>query len=314
MSLSSLFAGVAAMPLPAAAVYFSRNDVPVFPCVPGGKSPLVEHGFKDASALWPKVRQWWTQWPNANIGIPTGAVSGLEVVDIDVKGVHPRGFDSFIRSSEAGLLTGWDFQIATPSGGLHVYFPSHVHRPQRSWQAAQPQVDFRGEGGYIIAPPSRILADGLLTPYRLLDISLSPTGPVDANRLRNFLAPRPVLKPWPKHRPMESVRERAERLATWVGDRIDGERNQGLFWASCRLAEAGASPADTISVLGPAAEQIGLTPREIETTIRSAYRAVTTSPAPSQSSSRSTVTPVNSKPQTESSTPAEFSLQRRTLA
>lgn len=313
MSWSSLFTKAAAMPLPAAAVFFARNGVPVFPCVPGGKSPLVEHGFKDASGLWPQVRQWWTHWPYANIGIPTGAVSGLEVVDIDVKGAHPRGYDSFTRSLEAGLFAGWDLQIATPSGGLHMYFPSHTHRPQRSWQAARAQVDFRGDGGYIIAPPSRVLVNGVPAHYRLLDVSLSPTGPVDATRLRDFLDPRPVLKLWPKHRPMESVRERAERLATWVGERIDGERNQGLFWASCRLAEAGASPADTVSALGPAAEQIGLAPREIETTIRSAYRAVTAIPAPSEAPSQSAETLVNSMPQMESSTPSDFSIQRRTL-
>lgn len=302
------------MPLPAAAVFFARNGVPVFPCVPGEKRPLVEHGFKDASGLWPQVHQWWTHWPNANIGVPTGAVSGLEVVDIDVKGAHPRGYDSFTRSKEAGLLTGWDLQISTPSGGLHVYFPSHAHRPQRSWQAARPQVDFRGDGGYIIAPPSRVLVDGVPTPYRLLDISLSPTGPVDAARLRDFLDPRPVLKPWPKHRPVESVRERAERLATWVGERIDGERNRGLFWASCRLAEAGASAAATLSALGPAAEQIGLAPREIETTIHSAYRVVNAGPAPSQAFSRSTATPVNSTLPMQSSTPAESMMHRRSLA
>lgn len=302
------------MPLPAAAVFFARNGVPVFPCVPGGKSPLVEHGFKDASGLWPQVHQWWAHWPDANIGIPTGAASGLEVVDIDVKGAHPRGYDSFTRSFEAGLFAGWDLQIATPSGGFHIYFPSRTHRPQRSWQAARPQVDFRGDGGYIIAPPSRVLVNGVPASYRLLDVSLSSTGPVDATRLRDFLDPRPVLKPWPKRQPMESVKERAERLATWVGERIDGERNLGLFWASCRLAEAGASPADTVSALGPAAEQIGLAPREIETTIRSAYRVVTASLAPSQASDRSTETPVKSMPQTELSTPTDSSIHGRTLA
>ena len=70
----------------------------------------------------------------------------------------------------------------------------------------------------------------------------------------------------------------AGRLAGWVAALREGERNRGLFWAACRLAEAGASPASALDVLGPAAEHIGLPPREVFVTIRSAYRATGTAP------------------------------------
>ncbi|MBR7503474.1 primase C-terminal domain-containing protein, partial [Mycobacterium tuberculosis] len=75
--------------------------------------------------------------------------------------------------------------------------------------------------------------------------------------------------------------EDAKRLADWVGMRAEGERNRGLFWASCRLAEAGLSLPEMVDALAPAGERVGLPPREVVTTIRSAYRATHVQPAPS---------------------------------
>ena len=72
----------------------------------------------------------------------------------------------------------------------------------------------------------------------------------------------------------------AGRLAGWVAARGEGERNRGLFWASCRLAEAGLSAAEAHTALGAAAEHAGLPAPEIAATIRSAYRAVTVKPLP----------------------------------
>ena len=71
-----------------AAMMLATRDIPVFPCTPGGKQPLTTHGFHDASSDLPTVRNWWQRWPDANIGMPTGVASGVDVVDIDV---HPGG-------------------------------------------------------------------------------------------------------------------------------------------------------------------------------------------------------------------------------
>ena len=73
----------------------------------------------------------------------------------------------------------------------------------------------------------------------------------------------------------------SERLAAWVAGRGEGERNRGLFWAACRLAENGVSPADALDALSAAAQSAGLGDREITTTVRSAYRATHVQPAPS---------------------------------
>lgn len=263
---------VGGMPPRDAALRFAVAGVPVFPCVPGAKRPLVRHGFHDATADTAQVASWWLRWPTANIGIPTGRASGVDVVDVDV---HPTGtgFPAFRAAHHDGYAVGWTALVRTPSGGLHAYFPAHPTRVQPSWQAARAYIDFRGDGGYIIAPPSTMLRpDGVRAPYRLIVSSGQASTPIDATRLRKYLDPRPaVTAPHPVSNDFRRANPKV--LAGWVADRAEGERNRGLFWAACRLVEAGVSPADTMEALGPAAAQAGLPAREIESTIRSAYRA-----------------------------------------
>ena len=69
-----------------------------------------------------------------------------------------------------------------------------------------------------------------------------------------------------------------ERLAAWVAARSEGERNRGLFWAACRLAEAGAPAAEILAALGPSASRAGLADAEIASTLRSAVRTVERAP------------------------------------
>lgn len=102
MGAIDVFAQVAGMPLPDAAGRLAAEGLPVFPCVPGGKRPLVEHGFHEATADADQVAAWWQRWPAANIGIPTGAASGVEVVDVDVH-TAGTGFPAFRAAHREGL-------------------------------------------------------------------------------------------------------------------------------------------------------------------------------------------------------------------
>jgi hypothetical protein len=65
------------------ALGYAARGWPVFPCNPLNKRPLTEHGFKDASTDPFQIRKWWGANPNAMIGVPTGAASGVWVLDID---------------------------------------------------------------------------------------------------------------------------------------------------------------------------------------------------------------------------------------
>ena len=259
--------GAAEPTLADAALRYANVGIPVFPCVPGGKQPLTPNGFHDATSSVATVRHWWQRDPDANIGLPTGSATGVLVVDVDVHSAG-SGYGAFERARSAGLADGWGCLVRTPSGGLHAYYPTMPEAEQRSWQVPSAHIDFRGDGGYVIAPPSRSSLNGL-APYEVIAVATHAPHPVDALRLRQFLdPPRPV----PPRASLPRVGIRHDTLATWVASRPEGGRNGGLFWAACRMVEQGHGYHETLAVLGAAAQKAGLRGREVETTIQSAYR------------------------------------------
>src|SRR5258708_7334690 len=101
-----------------AALNYAKASLPVFPCKPRGKAPLIEGGFRGASTDPEQITQWWRHWPDANIGIPT---SGLVVIDLDDK---TGGLDSFVvLANEDGLGQIPETRSClTGGGGLHLLF------------------------------------------------------------------------------------------------------------------------------------------------------------------------------------------------
>ncbi|MFT3862374.1 bifunctional DNA primase/polymerase [Micropruina sp.] len=257
--------------LAAAARHLAVAGVPVFPCAPLGKHPYTPRGFHDASTDPDQVEAWWARIPGANLGVPTGAVSGMVVVDVDVHG-PADGRRAFESAVEAGLVDGWSLLVRTPTGGMHAYYRARPGVEQRPWQAARAGIDFRGDGGYIIVVPSVRVIDDVPIRYEITDISDGGAAGVDSARLRDFLDPRPgpVLRPG---RALVRVGD-VERLASWVAGQGEGERNRSLFWAACRLAENGVAASDARDVLVAAARQPGFDEREIARTVNSAYRRV----------------------------------------
>jgi hypothetical protein len=252
--------------------------VPVFPCVPGQKRPLTPRGFHDATTDLAQIEHWWARWPEANLGLPTGAVSGVVVVDVDVR-EHVDGRESMRRALDAGRVGMPVFTVVSPSGGRHGYYPATPDVVQRSWQVARAGVDFRGDGGYIVIPPSHTDVGS----YRLATVRQGAAAGIDSDALRDFLDPRPALRPRAADRGMAQSEPGVvvSRVAAWVAGLGEGERNRGLFWAACRAAEHDIAPATAVEALGAAAAEAGLGPREIAATVRSAYRIThpTTSPA-----------------------------------
>lgn len=251
-----------------AALGYASLGIPVFPCVVGGKQPLTPNGFHDASTSAQAVDAWWTRNPDANIGLPTGAVSGVFVVDVDVRR-GGNGFAAFERACATHLADGWGWLVRTPSGGLHAYYPPSGEAGQRSWQAPTAHIDFRGDGGYVIVPPSRLQAAGQPASYCVIAVAQHQPRPIDAHSLRQLLEPP---RPTPPPRSLACLGTQPDKLADWVASRPEGARNHGLFWAACRMAEGGHRYDTTLALLGEAARCAGLLDRETETTIRSAYR------------------------------------------
>jgi len=261
-----------------AAPFLASRGWPVFPCVVGGKIPLNAHGLLEASTDATVVARWWSRWPGANIGVATGARSGFDVIDVDVRGTK-SGYRAFHQATERFGLENWLLRVQTPSGGMHFYYPADPMRVQRNWVCAEAAIDFRGACGSIILPPSwGWCGHDLDLPYTL--IATRDSGkPINAVGLHNFLDPvmerRRLAAILRRPNPTIAV---SDRLAAWVAARVEGERNCSLFWAACRMVEAGHPIDLTMSVLIPAAEKCGLVEAETVATVNSAYRH--TAPTP----------------------------------
>jgi hypothetical protein len=132
------------------AAAFLSEHYPVFPCLPN-KRPATEHGFKDAVTDPDAARRLFRAPGAAMIGVPTGEASGLAVIDLDVK--EGRFGLEWLAANEHRLPR--TRRHRTQSGGLHLLFTYPTGRRIRnSASKIGAGVDVRGEGGYIIAPPS----------------------------------------------------------------------------------------------------------------------------------------------------------------
>lgn len=275
--LSAIFLDATDQPLPYAARELAASGAPVFPVAPRDKVPLIRsgRGFRDATTDLDQVEAWWRRFPQANIGVPTGSASGLVVVDVDVHGTN--GYDALNRADRAGLVAGWEFLARTPTGGLHLYYPATEEGEQRSWQIGDAGIDFRGDGGYIVAPPSLRMIGGATLPYRITELGTAPAHPLDAGQLRRFLEPpRPPRRFQP--RLCGQGRTDPQRLANWLGaERTD--RNRKLFWASCILAEEGVPYREALDAM-LTVEQPDFGQREITRTVTSGYKRIHGTPAP----------------------------------
>ena len=120
-------------------------------CKDTGKHPRTRRGVKDASCDPQTIDRWWQRWPNSNIAIATGRASGIVVLDDDP--AHDGDRTLALLEREHGSLTDTVTSL-TGGGGRHLLFrhPGHVIR--NSTGSLGPGLDVRGDGGYIVGPPS----------------------------------------------------------------------------------------------------------------------------------------------------------------
>lgn len=259
-----------------AALKYAVRGWPVFPC-DAQKIPRTKHGFKDATTVERQVREWWSRWPYALIGMPTGERTGLAVLDVDMKN-GKNGLRTLAR------LLGTDELPVTPTahtqtGGLHLHF----RRRERGFantagaggRGIGEGLDWRCDGGYVIVPAP---SSGYSWDPRQ---NYATCSPIDVP---------PVLLPHPAKQqgdPPSRHGDSRSRLAAPTAVSLTGalqfllrstvgERNQALFWTACRFAEAVAAGLlfedDAHNLLEKAAADTGLHDREIARTLASAFR------------------------------------------
>jgi len=239
------------------ALAYAARGWPVLPCRSVGdgrnkaKTPLTAHGFKDASCDPPTVRRLFGATPDAIIGIATGKASGFFVLDIDVK-KNAGGEESLAElEKEHGVLP---LTVATRSctGGRHLYF-RYPEGGIGSRTGIRPGLDIRGDGGYIIAPPS--VVDG--KSYEWIH-------PPDTTPFADAPEWLVLLIRTQKTMPDTDLSG---------GEKITGNRNATLFSIAFRLRKAGLGPDeifDTISRTNRERCVPPLEPAEIEKIAKSA--------------------------------------------
>lgn len=132
-----------------AALWYASQGLHVFPLVPHSKVPYPgTHGLNEASTDAGQVHAWWDKVPGSNIGIATGHV--VDVIDFDGPDAHAAWGTRYPTWDDADVhVLG---TVSTPRpGGLHVYLAA---TGAGNSAGLVPGVDYRGLGGYVVAPPS----------------------------------------------------------------------------------------------------------------------------------------------------------------
>jgi hypothetical protein len=153
-----------------AALWYASVGLHVFPLKPAGKIPYPgTHGCKDATTDEAAIREWWDRWPDSNLGIATGIV--VDVIDIDGPAGHQQRalhWDDIFAKVDNDSLG----KVLTPRpGGMHIYVPATGDGNSAS---LLPSIDYRGVGGYVVAPPSSVVTDAYSGTYTWLNSFRTP--------------------------------------------------------------------------------------------------------------------------------------------
>lgn len=223
------------------ALKYAKMGLAIIP-LKRNKAPYTPNGVKDAKTSERAIRAWWKRYPDAGIGIATGSVNGgLVVIDIDIdenKGIYG---DESLREWEkehGELPESW--RAVTGRGGYHLYYRSD--EKIKNATGIYPGVDIRGEGGYVVAPPS-LHKNGT---YYQWELSPDDTelGFAD-QQVMDFIYPH-------KAKALNDTLEPATAHFVLPETIPEGQRNDTLMRYCCSLQALGYSDEDIISKMDEA--------------------------------------------------------------
>jgi putative DNA primase/helicase len=192
-----------------AALDYAKQGIPVFPihsvdergvctcggpkanpkCTPG-KHPLTPRGHLDASDDPKRINAWWTAHPDANIGVPTGARSGILVLDVDTyKGGAGRDAITLDTIEARRGPIPPTKTVKTGRGGLQLLYRYPKGEEIKSTREGDigPGMCVKAAGGYVVAPPS--FTEGPYEVLKELPLADPPAWLLEA--LRRPQSPRP---------------------------------------------------------------------------------------------------------------------------
>jgi Bifunctional DNA primase/polymerase, N-terminal len=262
-----------------AALAYARHGIPVLPvhtpdqggcscdrgarCEHTGKHPRLRHGLNDATTDPRRIEMWWRRWPTANVGLRTGVV--MDVADVD----SAEGWHGLVHLLGGELPAGP--RVRTGGGGRHLWFrpTGHGNRVR-----LLPGLDWRGAGGYVLAPPSRHASGGDYRWIRRPGDDLPAAPPM----LHEFVEGRPApvahgVIAHPDRYAQVALAAEADRVARApVGARND-TLNRAAFALGRLIGSGLLDQAGTVRELETAARFAGLGRVEARRTIRSGLTA-----------------------------------------
>lgn len=265
--------GLRVMPCRERTTYGPDTDSTGKPRRHGAKSPYTRHGCHDGTTDLAQLRAWWSQWPDAAIGIATGG--GIMVVDVDMHG-DVDGMATWDRVCADHGGVPQTRTARTPSGGIHLYYRVPVGvRIRCSAGGIGPGVDIRGDGGYVVAPPSAIETGSYLwigdrpmadAPQWLVDMCME--------------RPRPEREACHTVEATESswyglaaLEAEALELSECPEGLRNAKLNEAAFAVGQLVAGGELEESEALTALEDAARVCGLDSDEIEKTLRSGFRA-----------------------------------------
>ena len=218
------------------ALALARKNLAVFPLRARSKTPWTSHGCLDATTDPETIMGWWSGWPNSNIGIATGSRSNIWVLDID----GTKGAEELLKLEQRFGALPATVTAVTGGGGHHLYFrlPDFDGAPviKNTAGALAANVDTRGEGGYVVAPPS-----------------IHPNGGSYEWGVRAEFADAPVwllaLLDTPRVESLDARRPTAHWSKIIQAGAEEGCRNQTAVALAGKLLRSGIAPTDTLALL-----------------------------------------------------------------
>lgn len=213
-------------------------------CRNKGKHPRTPNGLENATTDPAQIKAWWQKWPTANIGGRTGGALRLLALDFDPKnGGNASLFDLCEAHGDAWMET---LTQRTGSGGFHFFsqYPEGVELRNTSGKIA-PGVDTRGEGGYVVLPPSGHASGENYAIHKLSEIAPTPQWLIEA-----------MTRTLEQQLRVVNFQDRRERVFSSWGTIADGTRSDVLFKkVACRMRARGAEYDEILEALYEARER-----------------------------------------------------------
>jgi hypothetical protein len=279
-----------------AALDYAQRGWAVFPLQERSKEPAVAGAYKAATSNMATVLAWWDRWPDANIGLATGRVSGVWVIDLD----GDEGRASWEQLAEEHPEVVDETLVAATGKGYHLYWrlPTETPDPGRRI-GVRPGIDIIGGNGYLVAPPSvhpsgrtyewlNPDARPVEAPQWMLELQRpKPASRTQQPASSTIFASAPRFTGRPQDGavgdPQSYLRGVARAASRAVAGAAQGTRNHELFkqavWVCSVAAALRLDDAPGLRDVWQSARMAGLEELEIERTLQSAMEKGRANPA-----------------------------------